>query len=217
MVTRYLKRIIGHREIKETIIDKMVYKEREKSFSGGSLSDSNILIVTNRSISEDAAIRLLRNENAGFNILYLNNLMSCSDITDAATDLIGPFTHIVNVVWYEKTTNIESEIGGSNDDAMFRIYQWHQEEVDYLVKLNQYGTLCTVFIGNEEIDSDVIKKNVELLVKGLAESLANHGLICNGIVANQSVPIEELLCSALFLSSKYGQIMTGEVLHMETR
>lgn len=203
--------------IKETIFDKVVYKERENSFSGGSLSDSNILIVSNKSISEDTAIQLLRNENVGFNVIHLNNLMSSSNITDASAELIGPFTHIVNVIWYEKTSNIESDKCGFNNDAMFRIYQWHQEEVDYLVKQSLYGTLCTVFIGNEDIDCAVIKKNVELLIKGLAESLANHGLICNGIVANQSIPIKDLLCSALFLSSKYGQIMTGEVLHMETR
>ena len=217
MIKRYLKLFIGLREIKETIFDKMVYKEREKSYSGGSLSDSNILIVSNKSFSEDTIIHLLRNENLKYSIKHVNSLMSRSDIIDASNSLIGPFSHIVNILWCKNQKKLESDVNSSIDDVMYRIYQWHQVEVDYLVKLNQYGTLCTVFIEKEGLDSDVIRKNVEMLVKGLAEPLANHGLICNGIIANQSISIEDLVCSALFLSSKYGQIMTGEVLHMKDR
>ena len=61
----------------------------------------------------------------------------------------------------------------------------------------------------------VIKKNVEMLIRGLSEVLANHGLICNGIIADKNVPLKDIVNSALFLSSKYGQIMSGEVLQMK--
>ena len=52
-----------------------------------------------------------------------------------------------------------------------------------------------------------------MLIRGLSEVLSNHGIICNGIVANNNHCLKELLESSVFLSSRYGQIMTGEVLN----
>lgn len=109
-----------------------------------------------------------------------------------------------------------SKDGLFNDkDSMYQFYQWHQKEVDYLVKLNQYATICSVFVSGSAIDSVVKKKNAEMCIRGLAESLSNHGLICNGIIAGEDDNFKEILDTTVFLSSRYGQIMTGEVIKLD--
>ena len=86
--------------------------------------------------------------------------------------------------------------------------------MDYLVNLEQYATITTAFVCGTSLDSNVKKKNAEMCIRGLAEVLANHGMICNGIIANRNIELKELLTTSVFLSSRYGQIMTGEVLKL---
>ena len=54
-----------------------------------------------------------------------------------------------------------------------------------------------------------------MCIVGLGEAMGNHNIINNGIVASPSVPIKDIVNTAIFMSSKYGQIMTGEVLHLK--
>ena len=103
----------------------------------------------------------------------------------------------------------------NDKDSMYQFYQWHQEEVDYLVKLKQNATICSVFISGSSIEETVKKRNAEMCIRGLAESLSNHGMICNGIIAGEDDNLKVILNTTVFLSSRYGQIMTGEVLKMD--
>ena len=98
---------------------------------------------------------------------------------------------------------------------MYRVYQWLQEEVGYLVPLNQYSTICTAYIGDDTQYSEALGKNIDMCIRGLGEAMSNHNIINNGIVASPSVSIKDIVNTAIFMSSKYGQIMTGEVLHLK--
>ena len=66
-----------------------------------------------------------------------------------------------------------------------------------------------------EAEAYVKKKNAEMCIRGLAESLSNHRMICNGIIAGKDVILKAIFDTTVFLSSRYGQIMTGEVLKIE--
>ena len=83
-----------------------------------------------------------------------------------------------------------------------------------LVKLNQYATICTIFIGETSIEGNIKNRNMEMCIRGLAEVLANHGMVCNGIIANKNIEVRDLITTSVFLSSRYGQIMSGEVLKL---
>ena len=63
--------------------------------------------------------------------------------------------------------------------------------------------------------SSVLSKNVDMCIRGLGEALGNHSIISNGIVATKEIPLGVIMNTALFLSSKYGQIMAGEVLKLK--
>lgn len=205
-----IRKLICHRQYVNPIVDENIYQNLEKSYSGGSLSESNLLVVTNIPIPEDLILKIQKNENVSISVLCINGGLSREDIVSASKELIGPFTHIVNL--YRKDENM-SLLTASGEypktDDMYRVYQWLQEEVSYLVPLELYATICTAFISDDSDYSFVLKKNMEMLVLSLGDVLANHSIINNGIIASNKVKLVDILQTALFMSSKYGQILGG--------
>lgn len=213
-ILNMMKKIFGHAEYIDTIADNFSNKDIPNGYAGGSLSAKNVLVVTNTEITSDEMDEVFRKEQCCCSLLNIDRIMNVSDITEAAKDLIGPFTHVINVFHDKGERPLLVKNHFNDNDCVYQLYQWLQEEVDYLVKLNQYATVCTVFISESSIDSNVKKKNVEMCIRGLAEVLSNHRMICNGIIANKEISINELLTTTVYLSSRYGQIMTGEVLKL---
>ena len=207
-----IKKLIGHRKYIEPIVDPVIYPNLEKSYAGGSLADSNILIVSNEPIEEGLINEIENNENASISFLYKNDKLSANDIIKSGNTLIGPYNHIINV--YKKDGNLPllSETGDyPNSDDMYKLYQWLQEETDYLVNNKLIGTICTIYIGDDSDYGNVLKKNMEMFALSLGDALANHSIINNGIIANTGVRVRELLNTAVFMSSKYGQILGGAI------
>ncbi len=206
------KRFFGRARCIDVIVDKTCNVNIPDGYAGGSLANDNIIIVTNAELSikvED----VLKKEEVYYSTLLTKGQFCLDDIKDSGKNLVGPFTHIINVFYDNDNMSLISESGLYNEkDSMYKFYQWLQTEVDYLVESNNYSTICSVFITGSLVDNRVKRKNVEMCIRGLAEALSNHGMICNGIIANKNSDLRELLQSAIFLSSRYGQIMTGEVL-----
>lgn len=211
-----IKSILGRAEYIEAIADKTSNTNIHDGYSGGSLSNDNLLIITNTELPAEVVKDVFLKEKTYFSVKSVKQLLHVEDIFDAGKELIGPFTHIINFFYDNEEMSLISKDELYNDkDSIYQFYQWHQEEVDYLVKLNQYATICSVFLSGHSIDNSVKKKNVEMCIRGLAEVLANHGIICNGIIASKDDILKELLNTTVFLSSRYGQIMTGEVLKID--
>lgn len=211
-----IKKLIGRAEYIEVIADKTANADIPDGYAGGSLANDNILIITNANLQAEVVKEVFSKEMAYYSVISPKGALGVEEITDAGKDLIGPFTHVVNVYYDGEDGSLINKEGEYNDnDSMFQFYQWHQEEVDYLVKLNQYATICSVFISGSSIDAHVKKQNAEMCIRGLAEALSNHGIICNGIISNEIESLKDLLETSVFLSSRYGQIMTGEVLKLD--
>ena len=208
------KKLIGRANHINAIADRVSKADIPDGYAGGSLANDNILIVSNASLSDQVVETVFEREKVDYVILSTDKKLDAYDINNASSNLVGPFSHIINVIYDSEQIALINREGLYNDkDASYLLYQWHQQEVDYLVNLNQYASICTIFISEDTTDSLVKKKNAEMLIKGIAEVLSNHGIICNGIIANNSHNLIELLESSVFLSSRYGQIMTGEVLN----
>lgn len=210
-----VKKLIGKNVYIEPIVDYNRYSDSEKSYAGGSLADSNVLIVTNTELTAEIKEQFTINEKASIAILPPKGLLNQDAIISAGNNLIGPFTHIINIYKKETSELLTADRKYPETDEMYRVYQWLQEEVSYLVPLNQYASICTAYIGDETQYSDVLCKNMDMCIRGLGEVMGNHTIINNGIVASSSVPMQEIINSSIYLSSKYGQIMTGEVLHLK--
>lgn len=212
---RRIRRIIGEKIIVEPIIDYARYMPSEESYAGYSLSESNMLIVTNVEIPQSLVNEIEKKEGVCVSVMTPDGILSIDQIREAGNQLIGPYTHVVNI--YSK--NRDMDLLGTDDtypedDEMYRVYQWLQEETSYLVPMNKYSTICTVFIDDKTQYSSVLSKNIDMCIRGLGEVLGNHSIISNGIVATKEIPFDVIMNTALFLSSKYGQIMAGEVLKL---
>ena len=208
-----IKRFLGVANYIDVIADKESKANISDGFAGGSLANDNILVVSNFPLPEQDVEMAFKKEKADYVIISTNKTLDNDTINIASSELVGPFTHIINIFYdTEQMALINSDGRYNENDASYLFYQWHQQEADYLVNLNQYATICSLFISGESTDCLVKQKNAEMLIRGLSEVLSNHGIICNGIVANNNHCLKELLESSVFLSSRYGQIMTGEVL-----
>lgn len=213
-----IKKCFLHKETIHPIIDPVQYASIEESYGGGSLSESNVLVVTNdQTLAIESIKKRFSKERASTGILFASSdNLKLNDIVQAGNELIGPFTHVINIFRFNEQGNIVKPDGTFNSEDMMRLaYQWCQTEVDYLVKTSNYATLCTVFVHSDSTDSVVIGSGISHLISGLAKVLSPHGIICNGVTVMPSVPQDAWLATVAFLSSKYGQIMTGEVLNME--
>ena len=209
-----IKRILGHAEYTEAIADKYGNTNIPGGYAGGSLAAQNILLISNTELPSEVVKSVIAKEEAYYSVVTLDEQMTDKVITNAGRDLIGPFTHVINVFFDKEERPLLNGNKYNEKDSVYQLYQWQQVEVDYLVKLNQYATICTIFIGESSIEGNVKKHNVEMCIRGLAEVLSNHGMICNGIIANKDIDFKDLLTTSVFLSSRYGQIMTGEVLKL---
>lgn len=144
-IKKIIRKTFFHRETIHPIIDQVTYAPIEESYCGGSLAESNVLVVTNdQAIAvEDIKIRFAK-EHASVGVLFVSSDdLELKDIVQAGNELIGPFTHIINVLRFNEQGNLIKSNGTFNNEDMMRLaYQWCQTEVDYLVKTSYYATLC---------------------------------------------------------------------------
>lgn len=81
----------------ESIFDKGLYENNEKSHAGSSLEDSNVLVVTNNESIKDKVSSLLKEEKCYFHFMNMNSLSKKEDIMIACNQL-GIYDHIINII-----------------------------------------------------------------------------------------------------------------------
>lgn len=190
---------------RKPIIDDYIYSFNSVSYCGGSISDTNFLLVTNLLDTVETKKQILK-EGVYLSELDWDDSNTIETFKQAGNKLIGPFTHIANVF----------EITNSNEAVQIKyIYQMLQQEADYLIQFaeNQISTVTVVLIETEE-DKCVISESIEGLVGGLSEVLGRHGILINGLLIENNIEKQVLGKWLCFLSSKYAHILTGNFLHL---
>lgn len=199
----------------ESIFDKGLYENNENSHAGSSLEDSNVLVVTNNEEIIAKVSSLLKEEKCYFQFMNMNSLSKKEDIMYSCNQL-GVYNHIINIIEMKSIDRLMTQDHHFNsDDILYSLYRLLQIETDYLVQYNKYATLTTAFKSENSTDGEIISSSVSHLINGLSKPLSNHGLIENGLTATSTVSDETILNTAIFLSSKYGQIMAGETLRLK--
>lgn len=212
-IMNHIRRIFGKVEFVIPISEPNIYRENRTSFAGNSLEGSNLLLITNYSKNDEVikkAMLMFRSEGCNAKYYKLDaESFEIQSIVDAGRNNIRPFDHIINFIDVEDGTTI-------SDDWVEQIYSMLQKETDYLVIKTKQSSLCSIFFVGED---ETAKKKGEInafqsLIKGLGPALARHGIIENGAAILKSIPARDATAVAIFLSSKYGQILAGEVLDM---
>ena len=188
--------MLGKEEIINPIVDPYNYTGKLNSFSGGSLEEKNILIVVSCQDTYDSVKEWA--SDLGANVI-VENQENIIDIASSSATLIGPFTNIINIIKDEDS---------KGNSIVYDAYNLLQIESNYLVEVANKGSISTAFISDKNENC----KAVESLIKGLSLALGGHGVIENGMIANKTVQLQDILNSLSYLNSKYGYILAGEVL-----
>ena len=199
-VSSIIKRVLMKPNWIKPVFDDAIYENSKESFSGGALSDSNLMFVFSDSIesNSDRLAQWISNTENSEVFITTDNLVDCFINDSAKTFRV--FDHIINY------------ISVCNDKDVYELYSLLQKESEYLISYKTYGTICTVVIMDE--DSICIVNAIKSLIEGNGWVMANHNIISNGILALNNITIDEIVKSALFLSGKYGQLLVGNIIEL---
>ena len=68
-------------------------------------------------------------------------------------------------------------------------------------------------IGNRN-STGILDETICNFLKGLSLPLAKHQIICNSLFAIDDVPLADIVSTLIFLISKYGYELNGEMLKL---
>ena len=216
-VIRIIKRLIGHRILVHPIVDANVYDANENSFSGNSLQDSNVLIVGCDETLMRSAECYYKNEGCYVVKLWQGyRELTTEDINEARGDLLGHFDHVVNIIMPDVDHDLlHTDHTYNHRDLERVVYQWLQVESDYLDKNLQRSSLHVVFVKRSMEYLDVVSHSIVSMLRGLAKRLLAHGIVANGVVADEDIPMDAVMQSLMFVTGKYGEVIAGEFIDLK--
>lgn len=200
-------KILKKKEYVDPICDWNVYSDNRSSFCGHSLSMANVLIVTNDEHLAEQAKELLAAEGSFSVALIHKGELELSMLQEGEASLIGPFEHIMNIL---TTQSMQDEM-----EYPRLPYQWLQTETEYLISNQRKASVCTAYLYENTLEARMRAEGVCSLIEGLGVVLPNHNIVENGVMAHLDIPVKDVLCAAIYLSGKYGQILNGECMKME--
>ena len=195
-IKNIIKKLLSITNYRYPICNSFLYDDIESSYFGGTLNQEKLCIVTNMQCQELTYLKqLLKTENVCYKIVSV-----FEDFEKGANEI--PYDHIINIFQYSKKEPILEDISF--------IYKQLQYEGDYLIDYAKKGCCTTLLFSPDTITLDSISS----IVKGLGKAFGSHEVVCNGIVSNKTKEISNIFPIALYMNSKYGQILTGEVLEI---
>lgn len=212
-IKRILFKIFGKTTYFEPLVDKTDYPTIEEGYAGGSLADSNVLVVADCEDIKEEALALLKREKAYVNFYNIHS-SSELDLSVAEAKFIGKIDHIINIV-SDKDKGVFVDSGYNNEDANSFVYLLLKKETNYLAARDRYTTLTTAFLHDESESSELQASSIAMCIRGLGKVLSNHHIINNGLVASKKVQTKDIVNITCFLASKYGQVMSGEVIRLK--
>ena len=195
-IKNIIKKLLSITNYRYPICNSFLYDDIESSYCGGTLNQEKLCIVTNMQCQELTYLKqLLKTENVCYKIVSV-----FEDFEKGANEI--PYDHIINIFQYSKKEPILEDISF--------IYKQLQYEGDYLIDYAKKGCCTTLLFSPDTITLESISS----IVKGLGKAFGSHEVVCNGIVSNKTKEISNIFPIALYMNSKYGQILTGEVLEI---
>ena len=207
-----LNKLLGYPQYVYPVVDRIVYPAIS-GYAGGSLYASNVLLVTN--LTDIASIKKLFDaEKCNLSVINIEKDLTKNNILLAQQEQIGAFEHIINLFQFNETSRLLAMDRYNDDDLIALVYRSLKAETDYLVSSSQYATLTTAILGDTTFDSKIATATIKVCIEGLGRPLGNHYLICNGVYTNGGCLVEDIVKASIYLSSKYGQILAGQMVEL---
>lgn len=195
-ITKIIKKLFGTEVVLNLIANPFLYKDNAESFCGGTLAEESILVVTN--LDRESQLQMIVQKLETEKCLHsMETDIEWRTLKESSN--IVPYEHIINIIDCNK-----------EGIDIYSVYQLLQKEADYVIEKSLCTSICTVVLSQDH----VARMTLSTLIKGLGKALGIHGIVNNGVVAKTTASLETAINSAIYLSSKFGQIMAGEVLEM---
>lgn len=162
------------------------YGSRLESYAGNSLENENVQLKTN--LSENS-LGILKTE--------INKEGCHITMTADGTD------HILYFMDCDGMNAVKDIYYALQKESLRCIDQDIKGIFSVCVMLSGIGTEC-----------DIAAKTIEKMLRGLGEKMAQYKVYINGVVAAKGVPLLDVLHCGIYLNSKYGRILTGEILRL---
>ena len=215
MILGKLKKVVKHLWGKPQYVTPIIDKTKYPSIlgsTGGSLYESNVLVVTN--IPQlDAIRKLLKKERCNLFIIQLDSVLTQEKLSASMERMVGKCDHVINLFHLDDSLQLLVGEKYNDNDLVSLVYQSLKVEADALVD-SPYATITTAVLGNATTESKIITATIKACVEGLGKPLGNHGLICNGAYVNGEGKFDEMVKMSIYLSSKYGQILAGQMIEL---
>lgn len=216
MIKDLIKSMLRITDSGPSMVDCVKYPVKNTDgYAGNSLLEKNILFCI-KSVKnfENEIAYASQKENFNYKILKINAVNDMERISKENSDL-GAFDKIVNILDFDDADYaLVSGVDFNNNDTLYAVYHLLQVETTYMID-NCGDGIATALIGNRNSDG-VIDRTIGNFLKGLGLPLARHRIICNSLLATDSVSSEDIVSTLMFLISKYGYELNGEILKLGT-
>ena len=211
ILKKVMRRFWGRIQYITPIVDKTQYPSILGS-AGGSLYESNVLIVTNIT-HLDIIKELFEKERCHLFIIQQDLVLTKEQFLATMERMVGKCDHVINLFQFNTALQLLVDEAYNPHDLVSLVYQSLKVETDILIDIPS-ATLTTAILGKATIESRIITAILKACVEGLGKPLGNHGLISNGVYVNNEDKLDELVKMTIYLSSKYGQILSGQMIEL---
>ena len=211
ILKKVMRRFWGRIQYITPIVDKTQYPSILGS-AGGSLYESNVLIVTNIT-HLDIIKELFEKERCHLFIIQQDSILTKEQFLATMERMVGKCDHVINLFQLDDSLHLLIEEQYNDNDLVSLVYQSLKVETDILIDIPS-ATLTTAILGKATIESRIITAILKACVEGLGKPLGNHGVISNGVYVNNKDKLDELVKMTIYLSSKYGQILSGQMIEL---
>lgn len=167
-------------------INPKCYGNRLESYAGNSLENETIRLETN--LSEKSADMLKAELNKE----------GCNIVKNP-----GEADHVLYFMNCGGMETVKSIYYALQKDCLRCIDQ----------KIKGLFSVC-VLLSDNGAECEIAAKTLEKMLEGMGEKMAQYGIYINGVVATEVVPLLDVVHCGIYLNSKYGRILTGEILRL---
>lgn len=213
-IIRLIKKKVGREEKISPIIDEDIYVDLFSSSCGGTIKGKKIVVLTNSNIGIDIIQQKCCIEKSMCVIINLSKESIDKENINKLETHFWEADIVINMLNGKSQLFDKDNLYNSND-IIGTLYRIIQKESDYFINNNKIPVICSVvFVGHDTVEEAVIRAGIKSMLQGLGYILPNHGIVSNALLVSKDINLEDVMNMVIFLVSKYGYALTGEVLEM---
>lgn len=214
MIRDLIKSMLRITDTGSSMVDCVKYPVKcTDGYAGNSLLEKNILfcIKSDRSFGNEIEAAS-QTDSFNYKVLKIKDIEEIESISEE-NSVLGTYDKIINILEFDaKDYALINHSDFNNNDMLYMVYRLLQVEATYMIN-NSGDGIATALIGNRN-STGILDETICNFLKGLGLPLAKHRIICNSLFATDEVPLADIVGTLVFLISKYGYELNGEMLKL---